>query len=227
MIIDMIEVFTAFALNYPSKAKKKADLFDWHYKDWDFHNSHYGEYIEGKNLIGYQISQNDGMYIQDVYHKEYGNVTENWGDIIAIRSTLPESFNGAVWIPSIPVVRCKIDVSTTTAVVGTSLTRPITAVDIKMTGITPMTWGYKIADINEFDFGGDIGVRWYIVIRSLFGVKESYGYDLGPEKNKFEPKFGLLVYSHSHDTGEWALEIYNTIVDFEAPKYPLPHLLPV
>src|SRR3990167_6684153 len=95
-------MFTAFALNFPGKAKHIE--VDYHSPDdpWDFHNSHWGEIIIGDRLVHVQRIGTTDQHIFDVYQ----NIPYSAGaEHIAIRSTLLNNGDGLLWEPSIPVVK--------------------------------------------------------------------------------------------------------------------------
>ena len=87
------------------------------------------------------------------------------------------------------------------------------------------SWGYHISDIGTYDFGGNIGLRAYLVLTSLYGIQENYAYDIGPDLNMFDPKYGLLAYKHLHSDDAWAIETYAWIEEFTYPEYPCSNLL--
>ena len=224
MRIDMVEVFTVFALNYPGMAKGRG--IDYHSpKDpYDFHNSHWGETIIGDKLIHVQRSENSGQYIFDAYH----NDQLNGEDIIAIKSTLPEGQAGLLWEPSIPVVKRIFEVDHLQDLIEKKIERWVDERNIM--ACLPIFrqnffWGYYISDVGEYDFGGDIGMRAYLVVTSLYGIQENYCYDIGPEVDIYGPKYSLLAYKHWHNDEAWAVETYNQIVDFSYPEYPCSTLL--
>lgn len=225
----MNAVFVAFTLNYPGKTKQRDNLVDndgitdiHQSQTWDFHNSHIGEIISpnGDRLITLQRSQFSGQYIWDVYLNDWLNGEE----IIAIKSTLPEGQAGALWTPPIPIVARNLDLETA---LGRQWERQIEEKDIidcQTIFGQNITWGNKISEIGIYNFGYDVGVRWYIVISSLYGIIESVAWDLGPAINQFEPRYGELAYRHEHPDGI-EVEVYSKIVDFSWPNYPCLGLL--
>lgn len=224
MKIDLNQMFTAFALNFPGKAKHRE--VDYHSPDdpWDFHNSHWGEIIIGDRLVQIQRIGTTGQHIFDVYHNDLlGNE-----EIIAIRSTLLDNEKGFLWEPSIPVVKRLFEVNNIAELIGANLERWVDEKNI--ISCQPIfrqnfSWGYYISDIGTYDFGGNIGLRAYLVLTSLYGIQENYAYDIGPDLNTFEPKYGLLAYKHWHNDDAWAIETYAWIEDFIYLEYSCPVLL--
>ena len=225
----MVAVFTSFALNYPRKIKQRGYLVendgitDIHTipQPWDFHNSHIGEIIIGDKLIAVQESQVSGQHIFDVYQNDMLNGEE----IIAIKSTLPEGQVGALWSPCIPVIKRMLELDN---ILGQQVERDVVEMDIincQLLFPSYFPWGYKVTGMGIYDFGYDVGSRWYLVITSIYGDPiESYAWDLGSEINRFDPKYGWLAYKHEHTDGI-EIETYTQIVDFDYPEYPCPNLL--
>jgi hypothetical protein len=231
MTVDLNQMFIAFALNYPGKAKQRGQLdndgvTDFHFPYiYDLHNSHYLEYLRNPNaeeLIVYQKSQYPDIQIWDIYK----NVVIDGKEMIVIRSTVVNSLTGLYWIPGLPLVERYLDLNL-------SLGKTI-EVDIMESEIIncqasyrrSFPWGNRIVKIEEYDFQGDVGTRWFMEIQSIYPVYESWAWDLGPKEGQFEPRYGCLGYKHIHDPEDiWAVELYNTLVDFPAPQYPCPTLL--
>ena len=227
MIIDFVKVFTAFALNYSGKAKARGEDYHSPKDPYDFHNSYWGEKIIGDKLVHVQRIETTGQHIFDVYH----NDRLNFEEIIAIRSTLLNDGNGLLWDPSIPVVKRIFEVDNILDLVGKNIEIWVDERNVIACGPIfrhSLIWGYYISDVGEYDFGGDMGKRAYLVITTNpypNSIQENYGYDIGPGLDMFEPRYGLLAYKHYHSEDAWAIETYNQIVDFTYPDYPCSNLL--
>ena len=235
MIINFVLVFTAFALNYPGKVKQRGNLIendgvtDIHQgynglplpQPWDYHTDIQGEIIIGDRLVTVARTQTNGSHIFDVYQ----NDTLNGEEVIAIKSTLPEGYVGALWTPGIPVIKRYLD---TDSIVGQGVVREVKEEDIiecQTIFAHNFTWGYRVSSIGVYDFGYSVGSRWYLVISSIYGDPiESYAWDLGPGIDQFEPRYGLMAYRHEHSNGI-EIEAYSKIVDCNIPGYPCLGLL--
>lgn len=221
-VVDMWMACTAFADNYPGKAKlKNADdvLLYYTAESYDASLRHYWYTIfaDGTNPpIG-----------QPCWDKEQLAWLGGWEALVAIE-TLPQFTGGAKW--DAPIPRCYRYTNATTS----QTTAPLLTTfywqpnggctwtldtSVGNQG-TAQTWGQTsvpyMLDLSNPASSVNMGRRWVVDVH-YGSAPECWTYDLGPAPAVFAPQFGLVKYTNGLTTRpDYANAMFNNIQNADA-----------
>jgi len=223
--IDMAEVATAFARKFPqsAKARTRDATGVLNALDPDFMNDLLFERQKDAGTL-FVISVpafEPGMRIWDHYNMN--------SDHIGVHCT-QNNISGAdgsttsnYWSPDIMFTPRRITPKMWGLRFDASMTQDRSSDDNPCAPspiASPAILGNQLVQFGVDDFGGGVGVRWYVAVATdtiqnpLF-VRETNYLDLGPGVNMYSPTYGLLRYRHDHPDGKWREQSYGAVVPFE------------